>query len=562
MICMVPASIGLLMLAQTATPTGSTAEQMFDEIHARYLKQYQPLVIEAGRAWWEASITGDKSAFERREKADNKLIELHSDTETFKVLKQLRDEKKITDPVKRRMLDVMYREFLPAQADSELQKRIVASEAEIERIFNTHRGKVDGKEVSENDVREILSTTRDSDKARQAWIGFTSVSRKVADKLSETVRMRNELARKLGYDDFYEMKLAVQEIDEAELLRVFDELDDLTRDAFADLKSDIDRQRAAHFGITTEQLRPWHMGDIFFQEAPPLGGANLDEVYASKDLLALTKTYYEGMGLEVAAILDRSDLYEKKGKSSHAFATDIDRVDDQRVLCNLKPNLRWADTLIHELGHAVYDQYIDDDLPFILRTPSHSITTEGYAMMMGAMAKNPELLTKIAGLSESEASKYVDAARESLRAEKLIFSRWAQVMIRFEHGMYNNPDQDLAKFWWELKKQYQLLNPPDDATLPGYAAKIHVVTVPVYYHAYMLGDLFASQVHETIARRVIKTSNIRGTAYVGSTQAGKFMRDEIFRPGNLYNWRDLTKRITGKAISPEFFVRQYIKTNG
>lgn len=552
------ATIGLLMLAQPSAPTGKTAEQTFDALHAAYLDAYKPLVIEAGRAWWEASISGEKSAFDRREKADNKLIELHSDTGTFKTLKQLRDDNKITDPIKRRMLEVMYWEFLPAQADADLQKRIVASETEIERIFNTHRGTVDGKDVSENDVRDILSTTTDSDKAKQAWLGFTSVGRKVEDKLRETVRMRNELARKLGYEDYYEMKLAAQEVDEAELLRVFDELDDLTRDAFSELKSDIDKQRAAHFGIDANDLKPWHMGDVFFQEAPPLGGANLDEVYATQDLLALTKKYYEGMGLEVEGILSRSDLYEKPGKSSHAFATDIDRAGDERVLCNLKPNLRWADTLIHELGHAVYDQYIDRDLPFILRTPSHSITTEGYAMMMGAKAKNPEFLTRVVGLSESDATKYVQPARESLRAEKLIFSRWAQVMVRFEHGMYNNPEQDLAKLWWDLKKKYQLVNPPDDASLPGYAAKIHVVTVPVYYHSYMLGDLFASQVNDTIAHRVIKTNDIRGTAYVDSKAAGEFMRKEIFAPGNLYNWRDLTKRITGKAISPEYFVRQYI----
>lgn len=548
------------MLAQTAAPNGTpTAEQAFDAVHAAYLAKYRPLVIEEGKAWWEASITGDKEAFERREAADYKLIELHSDTATFKILKTLHDENKITDPVKRRILDVMYREYLPSQADPDLQKRIVTSEAEIERIFNTHRGKVDGKEVTENDVREILSTTKDSEKAKAAWLGFVSVGRKVEDKLRETVKMRNELARKLGFDDFYEMKLTVQEIDEAELFRVFDELDDLTRDAFADLKADIDRQRAAHFGIDVKDLKPWHMGDIFFQEAPPLGGANLDEVYATQDLLALTKRYYEGMGLEVADILARSDLYEKPGKSSHAFATDIDRVDDQRVLCNLKPNLRWADTLVHELGHAVYDHYIDDDLPFILHTPSHQITTEGYAMMMGAKVKSPEFLTEVVGLSKADADKYVQAARESLRAEKLIFSRWAQVMVRFEHGMYNNPDQDLSKFWWDLKKKYQLVNPPDDETLPGYAAKIHVVTVPVYYHSYMLGDLFASQVNDTIARRVLKTNNVRDTAYVGSKAVGKFMCDEIFGPGNLYNWRDLTKRITGKAISPECFVKQYIK---
>lgn len=550
-----------LFFAPPADANKTEATHMANDLNAQYMNEIKPLLIKAERAWWEASISGDKSAFDQREAAENALIEKHGDKSTFEKIKQTRANADALSPLDRRVIDVMYREYLPSQADAELQKRIVALETEIERIFNTHRARVYGKELSENDVRDILSSTKNSNTAEQAWTGFISVGRKVESKLRETVKLRNELARKLGYDDFYEMKLATQEIDEAELLRVFDELDRLTRAPFVELKTGIDAQRAAHFGIESKDLKPWHMGDLFFQEAPPMGGANLDEVYADQDLLALTKKYYKGMGLKVDAILGRSDLYEKPGKSSHAFAVDIDREGDQRVLCNLKPNLRWADTLIHELGHAVYDQYIGRDLPWILRTPSHSITTEGYAMMMGAMAKNPEFLTKVVGLPEADAAKYVDAARASLRAEKLIFSRWAQVMIRFEHGMYNNPEQDLSKFWWDLKREYQLVAPPNDPTLPGYAAKIHVVTVPVYYHSYMLGDLFAAQVHHKIATDVVKTQDVRSTAYVGSEAAGRFMRDQIFEPGNKYDWRTLTERITGEPISPKYFVRQYIDTN-
>ena len=548
----------VLLLAQPGGTQDGEAKRMVDQLHADYVRDVKPLLITKERAWWEASISGDKAAFARREAAENALIELLSDAATFEKIKQARAQSDALNDIDRRIIDVMYREYLPAQADAALQKRIVALETEIERIFNTHRAKTPQGELTENDVREILTTTKDSKAAESAWTGFVSVGRKVEEKLRETVRLRNELARKLGFGDFYEMSLATQEIDEAELLRVFDDLDRLTREPFAALKADIDAQRAAHFGIDIRDIKPWHMGDIFFQEAPPMGGADLDEVYANQDLQDLTRKYYRGLGLEVDAILARSDLYEKPGKSSHAFAVDIDREGDQRVLCNLKPNLRWADTLIHELGHAVYDQYISRDLPFILRTPAHSITTEGYAMMMGAMAKNPEFLTEIVGLSSDNAAKYVDAARASLRAEKLIFSRWAQVMVRFEHAMYNNPEQNLSKLWWDLKREYQLTAPPDDLTLPGYAAKIHVVTVPVYYHSYMLGDLFAAQVHHKIATGVVKSRDVRETAYAGSEAAGTFMRERIFNPGNRYDWRTLTEKITGEPISPEYFVRQYI----
>lgn len=288
-------------------------------------------------------------------------------------------------------------------------------------------------------------------------------------------------------------------------------------------------------------------------------GADLNDVYASEDLLALTKMYYAGLGMDVQDILDRSDLYEKPGKSPHAFALDVDREGDIRILCNLKPNLRWMDTLIHELGHAVYDKYIDRQLPFTLRTPSHSITTEGYAMMMGAMAKNREYLTKVVGLSPEKAERYVEAARRSLRAEKLIFSRWAQVMVRFEHGMYSNPDQDLGRLWWGLKKKYQLLTAPEDVHRPDYGAKIHVVTVPVYYHSYLMGDLFASQVHHRIATGILGLEDPGSTCYFDSAAAGDFMKREIFEPGNRYAWNELTKRATGEYLTPKYFVEQYVR---
>ncbi|MBK8267448.1 MAG: M2 family metallopeptidase [Planctomycetes bacterium] len=527
-------------------------------MHDTYLTKYRPLAIEAERAWWNAATTGSDDAFKKKAECDEKLVELHGDKAVFAKLKAFKESGKVKDRVLARELDVMYRAHLPGQADPELQKRIITAQTEVEKIFTNHRSEVNGRELSENDVRNILDSTTDSASAEAAWIGYMGVGVKAADQLRSVAKLRNELARKLGYRDFYVMQLALQEIDENQLLLIFEELDTLTREPFKQLKDEIDQKRAAHFDIAVADLKPWHYGDIFFQEAPPLDGPDLNEIYAKQDLLALTKAYYKSMGFEVDDILERSDLYERPGKNSHAFATHIDRDGDTRVLCNLQPNLRWMDTLLHELGHAVYDKYIDRKLPFLLRTPSHSITTEGYAMMIGAMAKNREFMERVVKMSPGEAEPFAAAARRSLRAEKLIFSRWAQVMMRFERAMYANPDQDLSKIWWDLKKEYQFINPPDDLALPGYAAKIHIMTNPVYYHSYLMGDLFASQVHNHIARKIIGAKDPRSTCYFGSTKAGDYMTREIFLPGNLYSWNALTRRATGEPLTAKYFVQLYV----
>jgi peptidyl-dipeptidase A len=50
--------------------------------------------------------------------------------------------------------------------------------------------------------------------------------------------------------------------------------------------------------------------------------------------------------------------------------------------------------------------------------------------------------------------------------------------------MYENPDQDLNKLWWDMVERYQLLKRPPGRNAPDYGSKIHIVSAPVYYHNY------------------------------------------------------------------------------
>ena len=77
----------------------------------------------------------------------------------------------------------------------------------------------------------------------------------------------------------------------------------------------------------------------------------------------------------------RSDLRERAGKSQHAFCLRVGRSYpyDVRVLANVRDDAYWTNTMLHELGHAVYDKYIDPSLPYLLRTVAHTNTTEAIA---------------------------------------------------------------------------------------------------------------------------------------------------------------------------------------
>ncbi len=310
-------TLGVVLLGGAARAESPTDE--FTRIRDRYIEQVRPLEIEAGLAWWEASTTGSEAAYSRREQADNAMAALHGDRAVFARLKALRTAGALTDPVMKRELEVMYRTFLPYQADAELTRRIIAREAEVDKIFNTHRSLVRGQRLTENDVRKILSTTADPEEARQAWLGYMEVGRKVAGPLKDLVGLRNQVAQKLGYRNYFQMKLDIQEYDEEELLALFDDLDALTRDPFRRLKADIDAHMADRFKVSPNRLRPWLLGDLFFQEAPELTAFSMDSLYEERDPVKLSQAHYASFGMEVADILGRSDLYERPGKDQHAF---------------------------------------------------------------------------------------------------------------------------------------------------------------------------------------------------------------------------------------------------
>ena len=163
----------------------------------------------------------------------------------------------------------------------------------------------------------------------------------------------------------------------------------------------------------------------------------------------------------------------------------------------------------------------------------------------------------IAPKTPAERKRLSDAGAKVLRNQLLIFSRWCQVMLRFEKGLYDNPDQDLNKLWWDLVEKYQLLHRPDGRNAPDYGSKIHIVGAPVYYHNYMMGELFASQVHHAIAREVFKDAAPDGVIYAEVKGVGDFMKKKVFEPGKTLSWNELTKFATGETLNAKAFAADF-----
>jgi len=529
---------------------------------ARFLadceKLVAPLEKEANLAWWEAATTGREEAYAKQAALQTKLETVYTDPKAFAYLKALKEKNVVKDPKLGRQLELLYLKYLGRQLDPALLQRIIEASTAIEQKFATFRGKVGDREVTDNQIEEVLRSSRDRQERKAYWLASKQVGAAVAADVVAVVKLRNEAARKLGFRDFFALQLALAEQDEAWLFKLFDELDALTREPFAALKARIDAVQAQRLGCKPEELMPWDMSDRFFQEAPNLSEVDVDAPLREADLAALVARFYQGIGLDPQPILARSDLFERPGKNPHAFCTDIDRQGDVRVLANVKPNQYWFDTLLHELGHGVYSYYVDRSLPYFLRTDAHIFATEGVAMLFGRLAQNGHFYQALGLIAPEQAEAFTRALADKLRAQALIFSRWCQVMLRFEQALYANPDQDLDALWWSLVERYQLLRRPAEAPRGSWASKIHIVTAPVYYHNYCLGDLYASQLHAAIVRTLYPGQDPATVVYVGNPKVGEYFKKKVFGPGASLRWDAFVRFSTGKDLSPADFAQQFL----
>lgn len=518
------------------------------ELVARLEARIRPLEIAAAHAWWDAANFVSDESEARRVAADVALRDALADPDAFAAIREARAQHGV-DPLVARQLDVLFDAFAPHQVPAELRTRIVELEAQVEATFNAFRGDLDGKPVDDNDIARILRTSDDGELRRRAWEASKQVGAQVADLVRELARLRNEAARALGFRDHFQLALATGELDEDRLVATLDEVDRVTREPFGAWKAEVDAQRAERFECGVDQLGAWHYDDPFFQEPPGGDDVDLDPLFADVDVEALTLRTYDGIGLDIRPALARSDLFPRDAKSQHAFCIDVDREGDVRVLCNVVPNERWVETMLHEFGHAVYDLGVRDDLPWLLRT-MHPLTTEGVAMLFGRLPRDPAWLADVARVEGGRVDALRDGLARMQRGALLVFARWVLVMTNFERGLYADPDADHDTRWWELVERYQQVARPGGRHAPDWAAKIHLAAAPVYYQNYLYGEMVASQLHATLRART--------GGLVGQPDAGALLVERFFGPGTSMRWDRLVEHATGEPLTPRHFAAQLV----
>ena len=130
------------------------------------------------------------------------------------------------------------------------------------------------------------------------------------------------------------------------------------------------------------------------------------------------------------------------------------------------------------------------------------------------------------------------------------------VMFHFEKAFYENPRRDLNTLWWDTVEQYQHVPRPPQRNEPDWAAKPHFTVAPVYYHNYMLGELFASQLRHVLARLPDQQTPPIAKNAATEKLIGDFLKRSVFRPGASQPWPRFVESATGEPLTARYFAAE------
>ena len=146
-----------------------------------------PLYKDVNLAYWNAAISGKKEDFDKVADLQNKMTAIYSNKDDFKTLKKIKESGDVKDEIFKRELTVLYNYYLGNQVDTAKLNAVNKMQNDIEQKYGNYRAEVGGKKLTDNEVENVLSGTKDSKELMDVWLAHKKIGTVVADDLKKLV---------------------------------------------------------------------------------------------------------------------------------------------------------------------------------------------------------------------------------------------------------------------------------------------------------------------------------------------------------------------------------------
>ncbi len=571
--------LALVIIGFTACEPEIDVQQATQEYLDGYNKKYQELYYASSKAEWKSNteiIEGDSTNGVATRKANEAMATFTGSVENIeKAQKYLTQKDKLTEIQVKQLNSILYKAANnPATVSKIVKARIKAETEQTEKLYG-YEFTIDNQAVTTYEIDKILSDESNLDVRLKAWKASKEVGKTLKDGLEHLRNLRNKTVQALGYDDFFSYQVSDYGMTTQELA---DQMKNAVKEVwplYRELHTYARYEYAKKYGVEeVPEMLPAHwLPNRWGQDWGSLvsvEGLNLDSIMATKSpewVVKQGERFYVSIGMpELPSVFwEKSDLYPlPKGanykKNNHASAWHLDLDNDVRSLMSVEANPNWYETSHHELGHIYYFLlYSNPDVPVILREGANRGFHEAFGSLMGLAAMQEPFLDNLGLMPEGvETDKMQVLLKDAMHY--IVFIPWsAGVMTHFEHDLYATdlPKSEYNKRWWELKKMYQGIVPPEERgeEYCDAASKTHINNDPAQYYDYALSYLLLFQFHEHISNNILK-QDPHATNYFGHKEIGEFLHT-IMYPGATADWREMLKETTGSELSAKAMLNYF-----
>lgn len=226
---------------------------------------------------------------------------------------------------------------------------------------------------------------------------------------------------------------------------------------------------------------------------------------------------------------------------------------------------------IHEMGHAIYEQNISQDLKGTLLLTGasmgiHESQSRFYENIIGRSKEfwkhiypdAVKLFPSLGSLSVEDIYDAVNSIKPSLirvDADEITYS--LHIIIRYEmEKMMIDEDVDvdeLPLIWNNKYKEYLGVEPSNYAE--GILQDVHWSGGSIgYFPSYSLGNLYGAQILNTMLKEMPDFyERIENGDFLSIK---KWLNENIHRFGSIYTPLELIEKVSGEKLNPEYFIRR------
>jgi Peptidase family M3 len=472
-------------------------------------------------------------------------------------------------PLEQRILSGWIALFEAHAIDSEEGRALSEEIVDLEQRLQTQRATMQlgytdphtGRFERASSVKLALMARTDPDEARRraAFEGLRSIETFVLEHgFLDIVRKRNQLGRLLGFEDFYDWRVAV--VERTRKRTLFALLDDLLARTAERARHELDSFARAH---GSSALEPYNFGYLRTGSLT----RRLDPYFGFGPALRRWCASFAALGVRYQGATLTLDLLDRPGKYENGFMHGpglgfIDGHTRRAARINFTSNaivgqsgsgLRGLETLFHEGGHAAHFSNITAPASCFAHefAPTSVAYAETQSMFMDSLIGDADWRVRYAKTLEGESMPW-ELIADSIREEQP-FKGWnVRAMLTIplaERALYELPDHQLDGE--HVLAMFRRIEADSQGLVAGQRP---VLAVPhllagessAYYHGYVLAEMALHQIRAYFeGRDGYLTDNPR---------VGPELAQACWAPGNEVTFDDSIRRLVGSGLSADALV--------